>query len=175
MKTDYAHIVMGCRRHDRRAQQALYDSLAPMAMGVCMRYMQSRAEAQDVMQDGFIKVFEKIGRLRDPESLPAWVRKVMVNECLMRLREVEHHLLADDVQVEGVTLPLDPFATEEVVLALQRLAPAQRLAFNLVEVEGYTFEETADRMHSSEVNVRALLSRAKCRLRELLTERKAIE
>jgi RNA polymerase sigma-70 factor (ECF subfamily) len=76
------------------------------------------------------------------------------------------------VEVDGVQPPLDPFATEEVVMALQQLPPAQRTAFNLLEVEGYTIEECAAQLRCSEVNLRALLSRAKARLRELLTEKK---
>ena len=73
--------------------------------------------------------------------------------------------------VEGVEQPLDPFGLESVVAALQQLPPAQRMAFNLVEVDGYTFEDAAKKMKSSEVNVRALLCRAKGRLRELLTRK----
>lgn len=171
MVADYAHIIEGCRRHDRKAQRALYDAFAPMAMGLCMRYASDRDAAQDLMQDGFVQVFENIGRLRDPERLGAWVYRLMLNECLKQFRRRKRTPYIVDNQVEGVQLPLDPFGTEEVVAALQRLAPAQRMAFNLVEVEGYTYEEAAVQMKCSEVNVRALLSRAKSCLREMLTKR----
>lgn len=171
MVADYAHIIEGCRRHDRKAQRALYDTFAPMAMGLCMRYASDRDAAQDLMQDGFVRVFENIGRLRDPERLGAWIYRLMLNECLRQLRRQQRTRYVVDNQVEGVQLPLDPFGTEEVVAALQRLAPAQRMAFNLIEVEGYTYEEAAEMMKSSEVNVRALLSRAKSCLREMLTKR----
>lgn len=168
MTVDFAHIIEGCRRRDRRAQRLLYDTLAPMAMGVCMRYARDRDEAQDIMQDGFVRVFEKVGQVRDPQRLASWAYKVIVNECLKYYHRHKRTLYADDLQVDGVQLPLDPFAIEEVVAALQQLPPAQRLAFNLVEVEGYSYQEAAKEMKSSEVNVRALLSRAKSRLREKL-------
>ncbi|MCR5444490.1 MAG: RNA polymerase sigma factor [Bacteroidales bacterium] len=171
MIADYAHILEGCRRHDRRAQRALYEAFAPMVMGVCMRYSTDRDAAQDLLQDSYVKVFESINQVRDPERLKTWVYKVAVNECLQRIRRQRPVVYADEVEIDGVQLPLDPFGAEEVVAALQRLAPAQRLAFNLVEVEGYTFEECAEQMRCSEVNVRALLSRAKACLREILTEK----
>ena len=168
MTADYAYLINGCRRHDRRAQRALYDTFAPMAMGVCMRYATDRDAAQDLLQDGFVQVFEHIGRVRDPERLGGWIYRVILNECLQHYRRNERQLYVDDVMVEKVELPLDPFGTEEVVLALQKLTPAQRTAFNLVEVEGYTYQAAASEMHCSEVSVRALLSRAKSRLKEIL-------
>ena len=171
MAVDYAHIIEGCLRHDRRAQRALYDTFAPMAMGVCMRYASDRDAAQDLLQDGFVRVFENIGRVRDPERLGAWIYRLMLNECLRQYRKKMPVQYADEGRIESVQLPLDPFGTEEVVAALQRLTTAQRMAFNLVEVEGYTYEEVAEQMKCSEVNVRSLLSRAKGCLRELLTKK----
>ncbi len=168
MVADYAHIIEGCRRHDRQSQRALYETFAPMAMGVCMRYASDRDAAQDLLQDGFVRVFENIAQVHNPERLGAWVYRLMLNECLRQYRRRKPTVYAEEAQVDGVQLPLDPFGTEEVVTALQRLSPAQRTAFNLVEVEGYTYEEVARKMKCSEVNVRALLCRAKERLREEL-------
>lgn len=170
MKADNAQLLEGCRRRDRRAQRALYDAYAPMAMGVCMRFATDRDAAQDLLQDGFVRVFEQIGRVRDAERLGGWIHRVMVNECLQHYRRRRPLVLGDEGVLDSVQLPLDPFGTEEIVRALQQLAPAQRTAFNLVEVEGYSLEETAGAMRCTEVNVRALLSRAKARLRELLTD-----
>ena len=150
MAADFTHIVEGCRRRDRVAQRQLYDAMAPMAMGVCMRYVRNREEAQDLMQEGFVHVFEHLSQLREVEKLPAWVRKVMG--------------VADRAEQ-----PLDPFADEEVVLALQQIAPQQQVVFNLVAVEEYSYDEAAKLLHCSEVNVRALYSRARHQLRELLT------
>lgn len=169
MSTDYAQMVEGCRRHDRRAQRTLYETFAPMAMGVCMRFATDRDAAQDLLQDGFVRVFEKIGQVHDAEQLGAWIYRLMLNVCIKACRRRRMAYIDDVPEDEGV-LPLDPFAAEEVVMALQRIAPAQRAVFNLVVVEGYSFAEVASAMHCSEVNVRALLSRAKACLRNLLTE-----
>lgn len=173
MAAEYTHIVEGCKRHERKAQKALYDMFAPMAMGICMRYVHSREAAQEVLQDGFVLVFDKIGRLREAEKVGAWIRRVMVNESLKYCNRYERPLYTEEMagggeQVAGSAF--DPFGTEEVVAALQRLAPAQRVVFNLMEVEGYTYAEVAKELRCSEVNVRALLSRAKRSLREQLGE-----
>ena len=169
MSMDYANIIKGCRRHDRRAQNALYDALAPMAMGVCMRYAHDRDEAQDMLQDAMVIVFEKIGGVKDATKVGAWAYRVVVNECLRhyRSRRLEYEPTGYPEEEVG-QMPLDPFDTEEVVMALQQLTVAQRLVFNLVEVEGYTYAEVASRLKSREVNVRVLLSRAKSRLRTML-------
>ena len=168
MTADYKHIMEGCRRHDRKAQQALYEAMAPMAMGVCMRYSSDRDEAQDLMQDGFVKVFEKIGRVREPEHLAAWIYRVMFSVCMKNYRRKVRRKTAEMAVVEPVELPLDPFADEEIVAALQQLAPAQRHVFNLVTVEGYSYTDAAHEMRCSEVNVRALYSRARMEMRNLL-------
>lgn len=173
MAADYTHIVEGCRRRDRAAQRQLYDAMAPMAMGVCMRYVRNREEAQDLMQEGFVHVFEHLSQLREVEKLPAWVRKVMVNECLRHFRRQHLTMVTGDMGVaDRAEQPLDPFADEEVVLALQQIAPQQQVVFNLVAVEEYGYDEVAQLLHCSEVNVRALYSRARSRLREILNENK---
>ena len=170
MSMDYAQMVEGCRRRDPKAQRALYDAVSQMSMGICMRYAQGRDEAQDMMQDGFVRVFEHIGGLRDTATTAAWVRKVMLNVCLNHIK-VDRRMLRGNVEVDDVAdVNTDPYAMEEIVAAIQKLAPQQRVVFNMVEVEGFELKETAQRLHCSEVNVRALLCRAKKALREKLKE-----
>lgn len=170
MSENYAKLVEGCRRRDAKSMRALYEMTAPMAMGVCRRYAGNRHTAQDLVQDGYVKVFEGIGKLRNPESLFAWVHEVMVNVCInhcVRGLKVES---IDDLEEEPSAMPLDPFGTEEVMLALESLSPQQRMVFNLIDVEGYDNAEVAVRMKLSEATVRSLISRARLRLRALLTE-----
>lgn len=170
MVSDYTQIIEGCKRHDRRSQRALYDEMAPMAMGLCMRYTGSRDEAQDLVQDGFIRVFRHIWKVKDATQLRSWVYKVMLNVCLTHCHR--HRLPVAEIQetADLVTAPLDPFADEEIVEALQQIAPQQRLVFNLIAVEDYSYRDAAAEMHCTETNVRALYSRARSRMRELLTE-----
>lgn len=165
MAGEYTEIVEGCRRHQRQAQRELYERLAPMAMGVCMRYVRNREEARDLVQDGFIRVFEHIGQLKDAEKTAAWVRSVMVNECLRHFRRQRLPMAETEGGVDAAVWPADPFGSEEIVLALQRIAPQQQVVFNLVAVEEYSYKEAAQKLHCTEVNVRALYSRACAALR----------
>ncbi len=168
MSEEYTQLVKKCRKHDERAMRALYEEMAPMAMGVCMRYSRSREEAQDLMQDGFVKVFEKLGSLKDPEKVGAWIHQIMVNVCIDSFHSRKELRYLDDSDVEPVTLPLDPFAMAEIVAAIQQLPPHQRAVFNLVEIEGYSCEETAQKLRQKASAVRATLCRAKAALREML-------
>lgn len=168
MSANNLDILSGCRKNNRQAQKALYDSFAPMAMGVCMRYARSRAEAEDWLQDGFVRVFEKIGQVRSEAQLGAWIYSVMTHVCLKHCRKRRLPIQEVGDEVDVVEFPTDPFANEEVVTALQQIAPQQRAVFNLMAVEEYNYAEAAKELQCSESNVRALYSRAKSRLRELL-------
>lgn len=168
MSMPYAQMVDGCRRHDTKAQRALYDELAPMAMGVCNRYSVDRDEAKDILQDGFVKVFERIATLRDPQKLRSWTYNIMVNTCIQHYRRARHTILREleDAPVEeDVELP---YTMDDIVEAMSALTPAQRMAFNLCCVEERPFNEAASEMKCSEVNVRVLLFKARNRMRQYL-------
>lgn len=172
MEEKYTQMVEDCRRHDREAMRRLYEATAPMAMGVCMRYCRNRDTAQDVMQDGYVKVYEGLSRLRDPERVMAWVYQVMVNECINHNKALEKTVSLDDMNEEPSVLPMDPFADEEVVEALQQLTSQQRTVFNLLEVEGLTEVEAAQQMNTTVANVRTHFSRACKMLRTILLKEK---
>ncbi len=173
MNVDYAQLVEGCKRRDRRAQRALYDDFAPMAMGVCMRYMHDREEARDMMQEGFIRVFERIGQVKDPQQVGGWIYKVMMNVCLKQyhrqMRKVPV-VLVEDYKVETGEWSLESgeWSVESVVEAMQKLSPQQRVVFNLIAVEEYEYAEVAKELKCTEVNVRALYSRARKEMRNIL-------
>lgn len=169
MGEEYTQLVKRCRKHDERAMRALYEEMAPMAMGVCMRYSRCREDAQDLMQDGFVKVFEKLGSLKEPEKVGAWIHQIMVNVCIDAFYSRKELRYLDDTMEEPVTLPLDPFAMDEIVAALQTLPPHQRAVFNLIEVEGYSCEEVAQQLRQTSSAIRATLCRAKAALRDRLT------
>ena len=168
MSMDYAQIVKGCRRRDAKAQRALYDEMAPMAMGVCRRYARGRDEAQDMLQDGFVKVFERIRTLDDSTRLREWVYQLMVNTCIDHYRVNRRWLLLDESDIDAPHIDTDPFSGEEVIRAMQQLPPQQRAVFNLCDVEGYTLDEAAERLHSNNLSVRVTLSRARQTLRGIL-------
>lgn len=169
MSIDYEHIVEGCKRRDPKAQRQLYDGTVGMAMGICMRYASCRSEAQDLLQDGYVKVYEHIGSLRQPERLFSWIYTVMVNTCIEATRRSSFERLANDMEPHVQPFDFDPYTQHDVVAAMQQLDPRQRLAFNLFAIEGYSVDEVARRMKISGGNVRVILNRARNKMKEYLT------
>ena len=171
MSMSYAEMVDGCRRRNAKAQRALYDELAPMAAGICRRYSADREEAKDMLQDGFVKVYERIGSLRDPQKLRSWVYNIMVNTCIQHYRKARHTVLMEmDNETREETVELQ-YGMEDIVRALGTLTAVQRMAFNLCCAEEYSYEEAAEHMGCSEGAVRVALCKAKKRMREILEMR----
>ncbi len=168
MSMSYAEMVDGCRRRNAKAQRALYDELAPMAAGICRRYSADRDEAKDMLQDGFVKVYERIGSLRDPQKLRSWVYNIMVNTCIQHYRKARHTVLMEmDNEAKEETEELQ-YGMEDIVRALATLSAVQRIAFNLCCAEEYSYKDAAEQMGCSEGAVRVALSRARMNLRQYL-------
>ena len=170
MEMSYAQMVDGSRRHDPAAQRALYDELAPMAMGICVRYAPDRDQARDLLQDGFVKIYEKLGTLRNPQKLRSWAYNVMVNTCIQSYRRRRNLLPLDDLDASDDGEPLPPYSMDEMLAAIQRLSPGQRLVFNLCCIEECSYDEAALKLRCSNVNVRALLCKARRNLRSILEQ-----
>lgn len=147
----------------------LYDKTASMAMGVCMRYAGDRSTAQDWMQDGYIRVYEKIDSLKNPERLMGWVYQVMVHICLNHCKKRSKVLYLDELEEEPLPDNPLPYSAEEVFAAMKQLPVSLRTAFNLVTVEEYDYRQAAEEMGCQQSTVRAMHSRACARLREILT------
>ncbi len=170
MSMTYEEMVDGCRRRNAKAQRALYDELAPMAAGVCRRYSTDCDEAHDMLQDGFVKIYERIGSLRDPQKLRSWVYNIMVNTCIQHYRRARYTVLMEmdsDIAEREADLP---YSMEDIVRALDTLTPMQRMAFNLCYAEEYSYEEAAKQMGCSKGAVKVCLCRARRLLREFLEQ-----
>ncbi len=163
-------LVKACCRGDERACKQLYDTYAPKMMGVCLRYAASREMAQDILSDGFIKVFSNMSKLRDPRMLPVWVRRVMVNTALNHLRMRREVITSGaDNERESFDVPnYEQFDMNKILSAIQQLPPLYRAVFNMREMEGYSHEEIAEQLGLQSAYVRITLTRAKRRLQELL-------
>lgn len=171
MNEDY--ILEGCRRNDRNCQRQLYEKyFSPMAW-VCYRYVKDQQTAEDLVHEGFIKVFKKIGSFRDNGSLEGWIRRIMINCCLDHLRkgkrrpdEVSIQAVAD--QDSGTADALDDLQAEYILEKVQELPEIPRTVFNLNIVEGYPHKEIAAMMNIKESTSRAYLTEARQLLRKAL-------
>lgn len=141
-------IVEGCCQGRRDSQQALYDHFAPKMLGLCFRYCDSVEEAEDVLQEGFIKVFQHIGTFRGKGSLESWIRRIMVNTALNYLKKIADYRFHDDIDELPESLQPEaeaasPMIVIELIDAIRSLPKGYRTVFNLYEIEGYEHREIA--------------------------------
>ena len=168
-----ADLIKGSVRGERRMQHELYHRFAPKMFGVCLRYTASPDEAQDVLQEGFIKVFGKMGSYRGTGTLEGWMRRIFVNTAIEQFRkknrlqpiteQEEETIENDDLSV------IESLAQKDIVNLVQRLAPGYRTVFNLYVIEGYSHKEIGRMLGISEGTSKSQLSRAKTQLKTMLT------
>lgn len=169
-------LVRGCVSQDRRAQKALYEKFSSRMFSVCMRYARDRDEAQDLLQEGFITVFSKIGTFNCAGSLEGWMRRIFVNTALMRLRKGDVLRDAADVeQARHVTDDADILSGiggKDLIRMIGQMPEGFRTIFNMNVIEGYTHQEISQKLGISEGTSRSQLSRARTWLQERLLEKK---
>lgn len=176
---DPREIIDACLKNDRAAQKQLYNFFARKMYGVCLRYAGNAEEAQDILQEGFIKVFSHLSTYTGSGSFEGWVRRIMVNTALEKYREkVLLYSITDmeeqisDMEDERVSFP----CSEADLLALiQELPPRYRMVFNLYAIEGYTHKEIAQIMGINEGTSKSNLARARIVLQDKLKEQFAIK
>lgn len=176
MKPDLAYLVNACSKHDSKAQRQLYDMFASNMLALCMNYTGSKADAEDVLHDGFVRVFEKIHTLRNPEMLPAWVRKIMKNCAISYVSEKRRKglILIDELNDVNDELWHDgeldclEFDKEDIFEAIQQLPEAYKVVFTMREIDGCDFEEISRALKSPQSTVRSLLCRSKKKIKQYL-------
>lgn len=164
-------LIAGCLDGSKRHQKALYDRYAPYMMGVCMRYAASEAEAEDLLQDGFVTVFRKLGSFEGRGELGGWMRRIFVNTALMNFRKTRQ--LQQQAELEAARQAADssedPFAkvaAADLMRMMQALPAGARMVFNLYAVEGFEHHEIAEQLGVSIGTSKSQYSRARALLRE---------
>ncbi|MDD2278102.1 MAG: sigma-70 family RNA polymerase sigma factor [Bacteroidales bacterium] len=162
------NIVERCKKNDRKAQQMLYKVFSSRMYGVCLRYYPNADVARDILQDGFIKVFQKISSFRSEGSIEGWIRKIMVNTALEY-----HRKKRDDVEDNLTSAYNSHFEHSfiqtdyQLLLTIVSTLPKQyRIVFNLYAIEGYSHSEIAKLLEISESTSKSNYSRARAILRE---------
>ena len=153
------------------AQKSLYDRYAPLLFGVCKRYLKNREDAEDVLLEGFFRIFEKIDTYTGEGSFEGWMRRIMVNQSLMFLRK--QHNFQMTVEFSGLELPVhsnveNELSEQEILVLLDKLPIGYRTVFNLYVLEGYKHREIAELLGVSINTSKSQLILAKERLRQLM-------
>lgn len=142
-------------------------------MGVCLRYCDNHEEAEDVLQNGFVNVFQNIETYRGSGSLEGWIRKIMVNTALTNIRK--NKKLKQNIELESVEFMLpstnyisESFAAKDLLKIIQTLPTGFRTVFNLYAIEGYSHKEIGDMLGISEGTSKSQYSRAKAHLQKII-------
>jgi RNA polymerase sigma-70 factor (ECF subfamily) len=155
-------------------QQALYQRFASKMYGVCLRYAGSAEEAEDVLQEGFIKVFNKIGSFRGDGSFEGWIRRIFVNTAIEYYRKkiyLQPITEYEEDTLEGKYLSvLDKLEEKDIIQLVQQLSPGYRTVFNMYVIEGYSHKQIAEALGISEGTSKSQLSRAKQILQDMVKQ-----
>ena len=159
-------LANGCLKGQRESQQMLWKLYARKMMSVCLRYCDSREEAEDVMQDGFVKVFEKIGQWQGSGALGGWIRTIMVNTALTYLRSRNKWRnsvdldAAEELDAEEVDA-VSKMNEISLLNLIEKMPTGYRTVFNLFAIEGYGHQEIAEAMGISESTSKTQFHKAK--------------
>ena len=171
--TDLFHdIIKRCKRGDRKAQEAVYNLLAGKMFAVCLRYCPDYEEARDLLHDGFVTIFTKIGQFHQEGSFEGWVRRIFVNQAMERWRndaklmvvnivdEADRQIAApdDDIEDEWEAYQL---SEAEMLELVDELPPQYKVVFNLYVIDGLSHRDIAEKLGVSESTSRSNLLRAR--------------
>jgi RNA polymerase sigma factor (sigma-70 family) len=180
-KMPYGHpgnereIVEGCLRGERKSQQLLFEKYYGKMLAVCQRYSKSRDEAKDILQEGFLKVFQKLDQFSFNSPLEAWVRRVMVNTSIDFYRKAASEPIINDIEYAGDVLEqqdvISDMSHAELLQVLQQLPAGYKLVFNMYVIEGYSHKEIAEELHISEGTSKSQLAKARGYLQKLISKK----
>ncbi|WP_033956598.1 RNA polymerase sigma factor [Psychroserpens jangbogonensis] len=172
-----SNIIEKCRQNNRIAQLQLYKQYCDGMYIVAMRFMKDSMEAEDIVQEAFIKAFSKLDQFKAEVTFGAWLKRIVVNKCIDCLKSKKQHLLElDEVHLKVVDssyenewLVEDTITVDEVKDAIQRLPDKYQYVVMLYLVEGYDHQEISEILNITEIASRTQLSRGKSKLKALLT------
>jgi RNA polymerase sigma-70 factor (ECF subfamily) len=145
-------LIQACLRNDRNAQRKLYNAYAGRMLVVCVRYVQNQAEAEDILQEAFIKIFQNLDKFRAESSLGAWIKRIVVNTAINQIRASIHFKDMSDVQeyknqVTDNQSGIEGIQFQELIEMIQKLPKGCQAVFNLFAIEGYKHHEIAEMLN----------------------------
>jgi RNA polymerase sigma factor (sigma-70 family) len=175
MKTELEHIISGCKAGDHSAFETLYKTYYRLLLGVALRYTRTRPEAEDILQDAFIKIFQSVSSYKNTGSFEGWMRRVVQNTAINYYRSsMRFHLYVDvsekedslnDDSMEAILSALD---AKDILTILNRMPEGYRMVINLFYIDGYSHREISEMLNISQGTSKSQLFKAKQYLKELL-------
>lgn len=171
-KASEQNLISRCINGDQAAQKQLYDTYARIMYGICVRYSSNADEAKDILQDGFVKVFTKLGQFSFSGSFEGWMKRIFVNTALEFYRINKNHMYHSDVDAAmdqvHQDFTIERISQKEILQVMNSMAPGYRTVLNLFIIEGYGHAEIAEMMGISEGTSKSQLSRARVLLQQEL-------
>lgn len=165
-------LISGCLKGERRSQQHLYESYCGKFFALCLRYIKDRDLAEDVMIEGFMKIFEKLPQFEEKGSFEGWMKKIIIRQCLITLRKNKTFSLevrmADQEDVQVLQDGFTDLEAAELMDMIMDLPLGYRTVFNLFAIEGYAHAEISELLGISENTSKSQLSRARVLLKQKL-------
>ncbi|HMO61396.1 MAG TPA: sigma-70 family RNA polymerase sigma factor [Ferruginibacter sp.] len=172
-------MLAGCLENNAASQDALYSRYSPRMLGVCYRFAKNREDAEDMLQEGFIKVFSQIHQYRHEGALEGWIRRIMVHTCINSIKKNKKFNDSVDITyAAGIGIREEAIPSvihaKEVVECIRLLPLGYRTVLNLYAVEGYSHKEIAEMLDIEESTSRSQYTRAKVMLEDMLVKKKII-
>ena len=165
-------LIQGCLNGNRQMQEFLYKKFSPKMYGVCLRYAGNTEDANDILQEGFIKIFNNIGKFRSEGSFEGWIRRIFVNTSIEHFRKKVKLYNVTEVQentIEDKELDaLDLLDAKDIISIVNELSPGYKAVFNMHIIEGYSHKEIAGILGITEGTSKSQLARAKGVLKKMV-------
>ncbi len=169
-----AMIIKGCIECKPKFQKLLYSTYAPKLFGICIRYAKDHHQAEDILQEGFIKIYKNIAKFRGDGSFEGWIKRIVVNTAIEHYRKSVS--MYPILEVENSFVPqvsekvVESLAAEDLMKLVQQLAKGYRTIFNLYAIEGYSHREISQLLGISEGTSKSQLARARYILQKMIVE-----
>lgn len=167
-------LIQQCQKNERRAQNTLWLKYAPRMLSICLRYLKSKEAAEDILVQAFYRVFTKIDTFQFAGSFEGWVKRIVINECLMELRKSKSMFLTVEIDDYKDALQEnlgDPLEYEELITLLNQLPMGYRTVFNMYVIEGFKHREIAEKLGISINTSKSQLLLARRRLQDLFKKK----
>jgi RNA polymerase sigma factor (sigma-70 family) len=173
-------MLQGCLQNQATAQQVLYEKYSPRMLAVCYRYARNRDDAEDMLQEGFIKVFSQIRQFRNEGPFEGWMRRIMVHTCIniikknKKFSESVDLIHAQSVKIHEDAIP-SVMQAKQIIECVRLLPVGYRTVLNLYAIEGYSHREIGELLEIEESTSRSQYTRARAMLEDILIRKKIIQ
>lgn len=167
-------LLKGCKNNDRKSQKILYETYAGRMLAICKRYVKTTQDAEDVLQEGFLKIFNQIHLFRNDGSFEGWMKRIFVGLSIDHFRKnlkTDSFNSIDSIDIEMKEDIFAQISAKELIDTISDLPDGYRIVFNLFAIEGFSHQEIAEKLGISEGTSKSQFSRAKAKLIVLLKEK----